>query len=280
MVLDVLLKARDAELYSAVTDCGAGGFSSAVGEMGEDIGAEVWLEKAPLKYDGLSYTEIWISEAQERMVLSVPPENWEAFHDLCAAESVEATVIGKFVPTQRLGLKYNDHSVADLSMEFLHDGRPPIIRDAVYTPPAVTPLPLPAAETLNFQETLTKILSSLNVASKEWVIRQYDHEVQGGSVVKPLVGVANDGPGDAAVVRPVLNSRRGLVISCGKKQEESDKMPAETKEAEMMDSTRMDAAEMLDSAEAKMEEMTDSAKAVMEEGKKKVEGAVKDVTGK
>ena len=215
MVLDVLLKARDADLYSAVTDCGAGGFSSAVGEMGEDIGAEVWLEKAPLKYDGLSYTEIWISEAQERMVLSVPPEHWQAFHDLCAEESVEATVIGKFVPTHRLELKYNDHSVADLSMEFLHNGRPPIIRDAVYAPPEVAPLPLPAIETLDVAETLTNILGSLNVASKEWVIRQYDHEVQGGSVIKPLVGVANDGPGDAAVVRPVLNSRRGLVISCG-----------------------------------------------------------------
>ena len=98
MVLDVLLKARDANLYTAVTDCGAGGFSSAVGEMGEKIGAVVDLEKAPLKYEGLSYTEIWISEAQERMVLSVPPDKWEAFRDLCASEGVEATVLGTFEP--------------------------------------------------------------------------------------------------------------------------------------------------------------------------------------
>ena len=99
MVLDVLIKARDEGLYSAVTDCGAGGFSSAVGEMGEEIGAEVWLERAPLKYDGLSYTEIWISEAQERMVMSVSPANLDRLQKLCQSEGVEATVIGQFVPT-------------------------------------------------------------------------------------------------------------------------------------------------------------------------------------
>ncbi len=134
MVLDVIMAARDQGLYSAITDCGAGGFSSAVGEMGENIGAEVWLERVPLKYEGLSYTEIWISEAQERMVLSVPPDKWEAFSALCASEDVEATIIGEFVPTQRLLLKYKEHQVADLSMAFLHDGRPPVIREAVYTP--------------------------------------------------------------------------------------------------------------------------------------------------
>ena len=107
-LLDVLLKIRDRGLYTAITDCGAGGFSSAVGEMGEKIGAEVWLEKAPVKYAGLTYTEIWISEAQERMVLSVPEQSWEEFHKLCADESVEATVIGSFEPTGRLVLKYED----------------------------------------------------------------------------------------------------------------------------------------------------------------------------
>ena len=106
MVLDVLLAARDRGLYNAVTDCGAGGFSSAVGEMGEKIGAEVWLDRVPLKYEGLSYTEIWISEAQERMVLAVPPEKWDELTALCASEGVEATVIGQFVPTGRLVLKY------------------------------------------------------------------------------------------------------------------------------------------------------------------------------
>jgi len=215
MLLDVLMVARDRGLYNAVTDCGAGGFSSAVGEMGEKIGAEVWLDRVPLKYEGLSYTEIWISEAQERMTLAVPEEHWQELSALCASEGVEATVIGRFVPTGRLVLKYNDRQVADLSMEFLHGGRPPVVRDAVYTPPVVGPLVLPQKETWDYTGELLRILGSLNIASKEWVIRQYDHEVQGGSVVKPLVGAENDGPGDAAVVRPVLDSRRGIVISCG-----------------------------------------------------------------
>ena len=213
MVMDVLLEARDRDLFNAVTDCGAGGFSSAVGEMGEKIGAEVWLDKAPVKYEGLSYTEIWISEAQERMVFSVSPEQWPEFEAVCKAEDVEATIIGQFTPTNRLKLKYGDHEVGDLSMEFLHDGRPPVIREAVYDPPTVEPMAIP--EGVDPGETLLKILGSLNVASKEWVIRQYDHEVQGGSVIKPLVGIQRDGPGDAAVVRPKLTSRRGLVVSCG-----------------------------------------------------------------
>ena len=213
-VLDVLLAIRDRGLYSAITDCGAGGFSSAVGEMGEEIGAEVWLDRAPVKYAGLSYTEIWISEAQERMVVSVPPESWEELHALCEAEGVEATVIGKFAPTGRLVLKYGEHVVGDLGMDLLHHGRPPVIRTASFSPPEIHPLELPTLGN-DLTADLCRILGSYNVASKEWIIRQYDHEVQGGSVVKPLVGVEFDGPSDAAIVRPVLDSRRGVVISCG-----------------------------------------------------------------
>ncbi|MFO0902745.1 MAG: phosphoribosylformylglycinamidine synthase subunit PurL [Pirellulales bacterium] len=220
MVLDVLLAARDRRLFHAVTDCGAGGLSSAVGEMGEEIGAEVWLDKAPLKYEGLSYTEIWISEAQERMVFAVAPDQWEEFRALCASEGVEATILGRFEPTGKLVLKYHGETVGELAMSFLHEGRPPVVREAVYVPQAERPLTPVAVggeggAALTPTEALTRILGSLNVASKEWIIRQYDHEVQGGSVIKPLVGVANDGPGDAAVVRPVLGSRRGLAISCG-----------------------------------------------------------------
>ena len=215
MVLDVLLQARDRGLYNAVTDCGAGGFSSAVGEMGEDIGAEVWLEKCPLKYDGLTYTEIWISEAQERMVLSVPQESLDELVELCESEGVEAAVIGRFAPTERLQLTYHGNVVGELSMQFMHNGRPPVIREAVYHPPKFEPIDLPEMSLSDHNEALLAIMGSLNVASKHWVIRQYDHEVQGGSVVKPLVGVACDGPGDAAVVRPLQNSRRGLVVSCG-----------------------------------------------------------------
>jgi len=216
MVLDVLLQARDEGLFTAVTDCGAGGFSSAVGEMGGDLGAEVWLDRAPLKYDGLTYTEIWISEAQERMVFSVPEKNWSRFEALCAAENVEAVVLGKFVPTGNLTLKFRDQVVGELSMHFLHDGRPKVERQAIYAPrPRPVSAAAPAAAKLDHNETLLKLLGALNIASKEWVIRQYDHEVQGGSVIKPLTGVANDGPSDAAVLRPVLNSKRGIVVACG-----------------------------------------------------------------
>jgi phosphoribosylformylglycinamidine synthase len=231
MVADVILAARDRGLYSSITDCGAGGFSSAVGEMGADTGAEVWLDKAPLKYAGLSYTEIWISEAQERMVLAVPQKHWDEFHKLCDSEGVEATIIGQFTNTHRLVLKYHGEQVADLSMDFLHEGRPPVVREAVWEEgdrrqesrvresngatksSAATSALNPESRPLT--PDLLAILGSLNVCSKEWVIRQYDHEVQAGSVVKPLVGVCDDGPSDAAVVRPVLTSNRGLAVSCG-----------------------------------------------------------------
>jgi len=213
IVADVVLLARDRELFSTITDCGAGGFSSAIGEMAEQTGAEVWLDQAPLKYSGLSYMEIWISEAQERMVLSVPPENWEEFDQVCCSQGVEASILGKFTDTKKLVLKYQDQQVGELDLDFMHDGRPPIIRKAIYKHLPVTPVSLPERE--NYNEDLLKILSSPNVCSKEWIIRQYDHEVQGGSVVKPLVGVENDGPSDAAVVQPDWNSQRGLVISNG-----------------------------------------------------------------
>ena len=215
MVLDVLMQARDAGLYHAVTDCGAGGFSSAVGEMGEEIGAEVWLEKAPLKYEGLSYTEIWISEAQERMVLAVPPEKWEALQQLAASEGVEVSILGRFLPTGLLRLLYNGIEVGSLSMKFLHGGRPPVVRQATYAPPVHVPWQPSLSSPADYLSVLEKILGTPNVASKHWIIRQYDHEVQAGSVIKPLVGVQCDGPGDAAVVRPRLTSQRGIVISCG-----------------------------------------------------------------
>lgn len=215
MVLDVLLQARDEGLYSAVTDCGAGGFSSAVGEMGESIGAEVWLERAPLKYEGLSYTEIWISEAQERMVFAVPPENLARLQALCESEGVEATVIGQFLETGLLRLLYDGKEVGCLSMEFLHEGRPPVVRQAVYHPKPADSTSPQVLSREQCEQALLDILGSLNVASKHWIIRQYDHEVQGGSVIKPLVGPLCNGPSDAAVVRPRLDSRRGVVISCG-----------------------------------------------------------------
>jgi len=212
-VTDTLLKARDRNLYTAITDCGAGGFSSAVGEMGQYLGAEVDLEKAPLKYQGLSYTEIWISEAQERMVLSVPRENLKELMDIFKKEDVEAVVIGCFTSNKRLKLRYNGNIVCDLDMEFLHDGIPRFERKAVWSKPLYKECG--KKDKKDFTKDLLKILSSWNVCSKEWVIRQYDHEVQGQSVLKPLVGVKNDGPGDASIIRPKFNSKRGIIVSNG-----------------------------------------------------------------
>ena len=143
MVLDVILQARDRGLFRSITDCGAGGFSSAVGEMGAELGAEVALDRAPLKYAGLSYTEIWISEAQERMVLAVPPEHWGELEALCSREGVEATDLGRFVDSGRLTLRYQGEIVADLAMSFLHDGRPDVERVATWTDPTPEPIFLP-----------------------------------------------------------------------------------------------------------------------------------------
>ena len=212
-VTDALLIALDRGLYNNITDCGAGGLSSAVGEMGEKLGAIVDLEKVPLKYDGLSYSEIWISEAQERMVLSVPLENMEEIRSVFEGENVEATFIGEFTGDKRLHLRYKGETVADIEMSFLHDGVPRTTRKATWHLPSHKEPDI--KEKNDYGEDLKKILSSWNVCSKEWVIRQYDHEVQGGSVLKPLVGVDNDGPGDACIVRPVLGSDKGVIVSNG-----------------------------------------------------------------
>ncbi len=219
-ILDVLMQARDRMLYRNITDCGAGGFSSAIGEMGQETGAVVHLELAPLKYGGLKPWEIFLSESQERMILAVPPDRIEALRELCASEDVEATVIGAFTGDRRLRVTCRDvqgdseqTTVADLDMEFLHMGVPRIVRTARWDPPDH---PEPAeSDRPDPSWSLTRLLASWNVASKEWVVRQYDHEVQGGSVLKPLQGARNDGPGDAAIVRPVLSSNKGVIVANG-----------------------------------------------------------------
>lgn len=212
-LIDVLLKARDLGLYRRITDCGGGGLSSAVGEMAASTGVRVELDKVTLKYAGLSYTEIWISESQERMLLAVPPEHIDRLRELFAGEGVDATVIGEFTADRRLRLFYHGSPVADLSMEFLHKGRPQVERKATWKQPHYPEPDFAPPPDLN--QPLLQILGSWNVCSKEWVIRQYDHEVQGGSVLKPLVGKDNDGPGDAAIIRPLLDSERGVIVSCG-----------------------------------------------------------------
>ena len=212
-VLDAQLQARDAGLYRAVTDCGAGGLSSAVGEMGEECGAEVELSTVPLKYPGLTPEEIWISEAQERMVLAVPPEKLEACIAVFAAEDVEATAVGTFTDTGRLVLRYEGTVVGDLDMDFLHHGTPKPSRQASWSPPEHPDPGVPACEDVG--TTLRALLAAPNTASKEWIVRQYDHEVQGLSVEGPMVGVNGDGPGDGSVLRPLESSHKGIAITCG-----------------------------------------------------------------
>ena len=213
-MLDTIIKARDLGLYEAITDCGAGGFSSAVGEMGENTGAEVHLEQAPLKYEGLKPWEIWVSEAQERMVLAVKPKNLKRIMAIFESEDVEATVIGKFTNTKKLRLYYEGHMVSDLDMSFLHDGLPRLSRKAVWKPKKQDKNVLPRKKS-DLTKDLLKVISTWNNCSKEWIIRQYDHEVQGGSVLKPLIGVDNDGPADASITRPLLSSKKGIVLSNG-----------------------------------------------------------------
>ena len=211
-----------ASLYRSITDCGAGGFSSAVGEMGEGTGAEVHLERVPLKYEGLAPWEIWLSEAQERMVIAVPPENLEELMEICDAEMVEATVLGSFTDTHRLRVFYEGAVVADLDMEFLHKGLPQHVKKATWQPSQHPEMPSRDKQTESYTEDLCKLLASPNIASKESVIRQYDHEVQGGIVVKPLVGVKNDGPSDACVATPVLGSRKAVIVANGINPKYSD----------------------------------------------------------
>ena len=210
---DGLLRMRDENLFRAITDCGAGGFSSAVGEMAEGLGADVDLADVPLKYPGLAPWEIWISEAQERMVMAVPPQHLARARDICDEEDVEATAIGHFTDSGRLVVRHGDTVHGDLDLEFMHDGLPELEREAVWVDPELDDPDLAAPDDL--EAALLAVLADPSVASKEWVIRQYDHEVQAASAGKPLVGVRNDGPADAAVLAPKLGSRRGLVLGCG-----------------------------------------------------------------
>ncbi|MBL8875638.1 MAG: phosphoribosylformylglycinamidine synthase subunit PurS [Phycisphaerae bacterium] len=217
--LDAILRARDftgGPLYHGMTDCGAGGFSSAVGEMGGKIGATVQLDRAPLKYAGLSYTEIWISEAQERMVLAVPAQNVAKLQKICDEEGVELADLGEFgTPGAELVLRHGDLEVGRLPMAFLHDGIPTPTREAEWTPSTPTVRPASKQPNLSISSSLLSLLSHPNIASKHWIIRQYDHEVQGNSIVKPLGGPLTRGPMDAAVLQPIPSTRRGIAISCG-----------------------------------------------------------------
>ncbi len=211
---DFLLRARDKGLYRAITDNGAGGLSSSVGEMAEQPGgADLDLTNAPLKYEGLAAWEILLSEAQERMTVAVPPKKMDEFMELADRFQVEATDLGAFTSSGMFRVLDQGKTVALMHMEFFHNGLPRLELPARWEPPAQKDSP-PRAP-VEHGQVLKEMLGRLNICSKEYWVRQYDHEVQAGTVVKPLTGVDNDGPSDASVFRPVLDSNRAVVVSHG-----------------------------------------------------------------
>ncbi len=212
---DFLLEARDEGLIEFITDNGGGGLSSSVGETARfSNGCEVHLETVPLKYEGLDQWEIWVSESQERMTVAIKPENRNRFFELSRKHDVESTVIGKYTDTGKLHIKYKGKTCAYVNMDLLKSEFPQWEFDAEWIPPQLRGLNEPVlAEVADHDQLLLDMLSRPNICSKEWIVRQYDHEVQGGSVIKPLVGRDRDVNSDAVVIRPVLESMRGIAIT-------------------------------------------------------------------
>ncbi|MEM3458467.1 MAG: phosphoribosylformylglycinamidine synthase subunit PurL [Candidatus Bathyarchaeia archaeon] len=208
-----IITVRDCELASAITDLGGGGLSSAVGETAKKFGcgAVIELDRVPLKYPGLAPWEIYVSESQERMLLAVPSENLSKVLEIFENEDVEATAIGKYTSDKLLQIYYCGEKVAEMDISFLFEP-PKIVRTAKYEPSNFEEPVFP--EPTNLTKTVLQLLSSPNIASKESVIRSYDHEVKGNTTLKPLQGEYG-GPNDAAVIKPLENSWKGIAISCG-----------------------------------------------------------------
>lgn len=206
----IVREARDKGLYNSVTDNGAGGISCSVAEMAEECGGFIVdLEKVPLKYPGLQPWEIWISESQERMTLSVPDKSLSDFMELMEERGVEAVVIGKFNDSDRAIVNFNGEKIFDLDMNFLHNGLP---KKTLKTMPYAHNTKEPVLQIDNHQELFEKILGSHNNCSYEYISRQYDHEVQANSVIKPLVGKGRVN-GNASAIKPLFNSDKGVVMS-------------------------------------------------------------------
>ncbi len=209
---DCLVKeARDRQLYNSITDNGAGGLSCSVAEMARECGGcRVELDKVPTKYPGMAPWQIWISESQERMTLAVPPEKWEELRDLLRRRGVEAAVIGRFDASGRCRVVYRGETVMDISLDFLHHGLPAkVLRTEEYR---VGSQPVSLPDSLPLGDLFRQLFSRLNLCSRAFVTTQYDYEVQGGSVLKPLVG-RNQVDNFATVVRPVLDRPRGVAVS-------------------------------------------------------------------
>jgi phosphoribosylformylglycinamidine synthase len=216
-MLDFLMEARKLELINSITDNGAGGLSSSLGEMAEQSGGvRIDLERCPLKYHGLAPWEILLSESQERMSLAVSPDNITDFLSLAKKHGVTASVIGEFTDSGYVQVRYESKTVAYLPLEFLHHGNPQLKLEAVWkTPDKSKQYDLSEMNGDDIKKYFKKILADPNVASKEFLIRQYDHEVIGQSVIKPFTGLFSDAPSDGAVLRPVYDSFRGLTVTHG-----------------------------------------------------------------
>ena len=213
-MLDMVLEARDAGLITCITDNGAGGLSSSIGEMAEYTnGCEIDLAKVPLKQAGLSPWEILVSESQERMTIAVRPEDQAAFEAMADLHEVEATAVATFTSTGMFHVRYDEATVAYLPIEFLHDGVPQLELESEWRPPQLTSFNPPTSA--DHTSLLEGMLKRPNIASKETWVRQYDHEVIAQTAIKPFVGVERDGPGDAGVIAPIHGDPHGLVISCG-----------------------------------------------------------------
>jgi phosphoribosylformylglycinamidine synthase len=208
-----ILRIRDEKLASGITDLGGGGLSCAAGEMAHrsSLGVDVDLDNVPLKAPDMAPWEIWVSESQERMLLSVPKGNLERVMEVFCEEDVEASVVGRFVKTGRVRVFTRSRVVCELDLGFLFNP-PKVTRRARI--PRLPPVEVKIEEPRDLAEELLKIISDPNVRSKEDVIRTYDHEVRGCTVVKPLHG-DEAGPSDAVVIKPLGGSWMGIVISCG-----------------------------------------------------------------
>ncbi len=212
---DFLLEARDEGLIRFITDNGGGGLSSSVGESARfSGGCEIELEKVPLKYEGLDQWEIWVSESQERMTVAVGQQDLDRFLELSKKHAVESTVIGKYTDSGKLHIKYSGKTCAYVDIDLLESGFPQWEFDAQWLSPETRGLFEPVlGAPVDYESLLKSLLSRPNICSKEWIYRQYDHEVQGSSVIKPLVGQDRDVNSDAAVIRPVLGSQKGLAFA-------------------------------------------------------------------
>jgi len=215
-MVDMLLKARDDGLLQVTTDNGAGGLSSSIGEMAELTGgAKVDLSQVPLKQMGLSSWEILVSESQERMTVGVKPEDCQEFEKLASLHEVEATAVGTFTDSGDFHILHGEQSVALLPIEFLHDGVPQLQLESEWIPPVNEEPSYPQTNASDMGGILSRLLARPNIASKEWWVRSYDHEVIAQTVIKPFCGVNHDAPGDAAVIAPIHGETQGAVISCG-----------------------------------------------------------------